>query len=147
MLVSLRLVAESPEFSSQGEMSHPESWKQLARFGVALYRRGMFTFRRVHTAKREHTAAVQCYSKACELFPAFGMAHFALAGEFRRLGDQAQANQHLAAYSKNTTAEPPLDDPSFKRIYELNLGVQARLQRAAKLAKAGRLEEAIEESE
>ena len=102
---------------------------------------------RVHAAKREHTAAVQCYSKACELFPAFGMAHFALAGEFRRLGDQAQANQHLAAYSKNTTAEPPLDDPSFKRIYELNLGVQARLQRAAELAKAGRLEEAIEESE
>jgi len=102
---------------------------------------------RVQTAKREHAAALKSYAKACELFPAFGAAHFALAGELRLLGNKAEMGQHLAAYSKNVTAEPPLDDPLFKRIHELNMGVQAHLQRAAELEKAGLAGEAISENE
>ena len=75
---------------------------------------------RVQTAKGDHEAAAQSYAKACELFPPYGAAHFALAGELRRLGKQAEAEQHLAAYSTNVTVEPPLDDPLFERIHELN---------------------------
>jgi len=102
---------------------------------------------RVQTAKREHAAALQAYAKACEIFPAFGAAQFALAGELRVLGHKAEMALHLAAYSKNVTVEPPLEDPLFKRIYELNRGVQAHLQRAAELEKAGLVEEAIGENE
>src|SRR5450432_3289984 len=65
---------------------------------------------RVQTAKREHGAALQSYAKACQVFPAFGAAHFALAGELRRLGNKREMGEHLAAYSKNATDEPPLDD-------------------------------------
>lgn len=102
---------------------------------------------RVQAAKAEHTAAAQSYARACELFPAFGAAHFALAAEQRRLGNSAEAEQHLAIYSNNMTAEPPLDDPLFERIHELNRGVQAHLQRGGELEKAGRLPEAIREHE
>jgi tetratricopeptide (TPR) repeat protein len=102
---------------------------------------------RVQTARREHAAALQSYAKACDIFPAFGAAHFALAGELRLLGKKAEMGQHLAAYSKNATVEPPLEDPLFKRIHELNMGVQAHLQRGAELEKAGLLEEAIRENE
>jgi tetratricopeptide (TPR) repeat protein len=90
---------------------------------------------------------VESYAKACDLFPPYGVAHFALAAELRRLGKPAQAEQHVAEYSKNVTAEPPLDDPLFARIHELNQGTTAHLQRGAELEKAGRIEDAIAEHE
>jgi tetratricopeptide (TPR) repeat protein len=102
---------------------------------------------RVQTAKREHAAALQSYAKACEVFPAYGAAHFALAGELRLLGNKAEMGQHLAVYAKNVTVEPPLDDSLFKRIHDLNMGVQAHLQRAAALEKEGLPQEAIGENE
>jgi len=102
---------------------------------------------RVQAARGDHVGAAHSYAKACELFPAYGAGHFALAAELRRLGKPVEAGQHLAAYSKNVTAEPPLDDPLFRRIHELNHGAQAHIQRGAELAKAGRLDEAIGEHE
>jgi len=109
--------------------------------------RAWYGLGRVQTAKREHAAALESYAKACDLFPAFGAAHFALAGELRLPGKKAEMAQHLAVYAKNVTVEPPLEDPLFKRIGELNMGVQAHLQRAAELEKAGLVEEAIRENE
>jgi tetratricopeptide (TPR) repeat protein len=102
---------------------------------------------RVNAAKRDHADAVQSYAKACDLFPPYGSAQFALAAELRRLGKNAEAEEHLAAYSKHVTDEPPLDDPLFKRIHELNQSVTVHIQRGAELEKAGRLDDAIREHE
>ena len=102
---------------------------------------------RAQAAKGDHAAAIESYGKACELFPAYGVAHFALAAELRRLGRKPEAERHIAAYAKNVTSEPPLDDPLFQRIHELNLSSQAHLQRGAELEKAARLDEAIREHE
>lgn len=102
---------------------------------------------RVQAATGDHAAALQSFAKACRLFPAYGAAQFALAREMRLSGDKAGMAEHLAMYSRNVTAEPPLDDPLFQRISELNLGVQAHLQRGSEMDKAGRLEEAIRENE
>jgi tetratricopeptide (TPR) repeat protein len=102
---------------------------------------------RVQAARGDHSGAAQSYSKACDLFPAYGAAHFALAAELRRLGRPNEAEQHLAAYSHNVTTEPPLEDPLFRRISELNHGAQAHMQRAAELQKAGQFDEAIRENE
>lgn len=102
---------------------------------------------RVQASKGDHTAASQSYAKACDLFPAYGAAHFALATELRKLGKNGEAGQHVAAYAEHVTDEPPLDDPLFERIHELNQGVTAHIQRGAALEKAGRLEEAIREHE
>jgi tetratricopeptide (TPR) repeat protein len=102
---------------------------------------------RVNAANGDHAGAAQCYRKACDLFPPYGTAHFALAAELRRIGRNAEAEEHLAAYSKHVTDEPPLEDPLFKRIHELNQSVTVHIQRGAELEKAGRLDEAIREHE
>src|SRR5437879_3738437 len=102
---------------------------------------------RVQAAQGDHAGAAQSYSQACNLFPAYGSAHFALAAELRRLGRRAEAEEHVAEYSKNTGVEPPLDDPLFKRIHELNQGTQVYLRRGTELEKAGLLEDAIREHE
>ncbi|HWR53498.1 MAG TPA: tetratricopeptide repeat protein [Bryobacteraceae bacterium] len=102
---------------------------------------------RVQAAKGEHAAAAQSYGKACEVFPAYGAAHFALAGELRRLGQRAEAEEHAAAYAKDPSAEPPLRDALLQRTRELNQGVQIHLQRGRAFEKEGKLEEAIREHE
>jgi protein O-GlcNAc transferase len=129
------------------------SWEEAG----ALYRRildqhadcaqAWYGLGRVRAARGDHGGAAQSYAKACDLFPLYGVAHFALAAELRRMGKTAEAEQQLAAYSKNVTAEPPLEDPLFRRIHELNHGAQAHIQRGTQLEKEGRLDEAIREHE
>jgi tetratricopeptide (TPR) repeat protein len=109
--------------------------------------RAWYGLGRVQAARGDYSGAAQSYSKACDLFPAYGAAHFALAAELRRLGRPNEAEQHLAAYSHNVTTEPPLDDPLFRRIHELNRGAQVHMQRAAELEKSGQFDEAIRENE
>ena len=136
-----------------------ESLSSLAEWdeATALYRRiladhpdspqAWYGLGRAQVAKGDHAGAEQSYAKACALSPAYGVAHFALAGELRRLGKKQEAGEHLAAYTKNVTAEPPLDDPLFRRIHELNHSSQAHLERGAELEKSGRIDEAIREHE
>jgi tetratricopeptide (TPR) repeat protein len=102
---------------------------------------------RAQMAKGDHEAAARSFAKACDLFPQYGAAHFALARELRRLGKQAKAEQHLAAYSINVTVEPPLADPLFERIHELNHSTILHLERGRELEKAGRYADAIREHE
>jgi len=110
----------------------PQAWYELGR---------------VQAGNGDHAAAAQSYTKACELFPPYGSAHFALAGELRRTGKPVEAEQHLALYSKNVTIEPPLDDPLFQRIHELNHSITAHLRFGAELEQAGKFEGAIREHE
>ena len=108
---------------------------------------GWYGLGRVQTANGDHTGAAQSYAKACELFSGYGAAHFALAGELRRLGRRAEAESHIADYSQNMTTAPALNDPLLHRVHELNRSVTVHIQRAAELEKAGKIEEAIREHE
>lgn len=108
----------------------------------AWYGRG-----RVEAASADREAAARSYAKACELFPLYGAAHFALAGELRKLGRRAEADEHSAAYLKDPSAEPPLHDALLQRTRELNQGVQTHLQRGAEFEKQGKLQDAIREHE
>lgn len=129
------------------------NWDQAG----ALYRRildrhpgcpqAWYGLGRVQAAQNDHAAAAESFAKACELFPPYGAAHFALAAELRKLDRKPEAERHLAEYAKNVTAEPPLDDPLFKRVYELNQSARVHLQRGTELEKAGRLEESVREHE
>jgi len=123
-LVYLQIVAEHSD--------NPQGWYGLGR---------------VQTAKGDHAEAAESYAKACDLFPGYGAAHFALAGELRRLGSRAEAESHIAGYSKNMTSAPPLDDLLLQRVHELNRSVTVHIQRGAELEKAGKLKEAIREHE
>jgi tetratricopeptide (TPR) repeat protein len=102
---------------------------------------------RTQSAQNDRHGALQSYARACELFPRYGAAQFALAGELRRLGKQAEAKRHLDIYSTNATVEPPLEDPLSQRVQEMNHSTQAHLQRGMELEKAGAFVEAIREHE
>jgi tetratricopeptide (TPR) repeat protein len=91
--------------------------------------------------------ALKSYAKACELFPEYAAAHFALAQELRRLGQIEEARSHARPQGANNAAEPPLDDPVLERVARLNRGTRLPMQRAADLERAGRLEDAVREQE
>ncbi|MFL6350471.1 MAG: tetratricopeptide repeat protein [Bryobacteraceae bacterium] len=102
---------------------------------------------RTQAAKGDHVSAAASFTQACNLFPQYGAAQFALAGEFRKLDKPSEADLHLALYAKNSAIEPPLQDPLAQRVEQLNQSSTAHLQRAAELESAGRLDAAIREHE
>ncbi len=102
---------------------------------------------RVQAARDDHEAAARSYTKACEIFPAYGAAHFALAGELRRLGRRGEAEAQSAAYLKDPTSEPTLPDAALQRVSELNQGVQIHLQRGRTLEQLNKLADSIREHE
>jgi tetratricopeptide (TPR) repeat protein len=102
---------------------------------------------RIHAKRRELEAAIAAFKKACELYPEFGAAHFALARAYRDLQDRARAQEHMASYTRNKLAWPPLPDPLLEAIHELKTGPYARLRRGIYLAEQGDLEGAVAEHE
>ena len=108
---------------------------------------GWYGLGRVQTAKGDHARAAESYAKACDLFPGYGAAHFALAGALRRLGRPAEAEMHVAGYSNNVTTAPPIKDLFLQRVHELNHSTTVHIQRGAELEKTGKIEEAIREHE
>ncbi len=102
---------------------------------------------RAAAARNDLPAAVSAFGKACELFPSYGAAHYALAMVHRKLGREEASRQEFALYDQNKTAVPPLDDPLRREIAALNLGSVAHIRRGADLERAGRLDEAIAEQQ
>ena len=100
---------------------------------------------RVQGAKGDHVSAAASFTEACNLFPQYGAAQFALAGELRKIGKPSDAALHFALYSKNSEIEPPLPDPLAQRVEQLNQSSTARLQRGVELESAGKLDDAIRE--
>jgi tetratricopeptide (TPR) repeat protein len=144
LAAKLRLV-ESYTASASWEEAGVLSWRMVDQYRdlpQAWYQLG-----RVQAGKGDHASAAQSYARACELFPPYGAAHFALAAELRKLGQAKDAEQHLALYSKNATVEPPLDDPLFQGIRGLNHSITAHLRLGAELEQAGKFEDAIREHE
>jgi tetratricopeptide (TPR) repeat protein len=102
---------------------------------------------RVAAARNELTVAVAAFGRSCELFPAYGAAHYALAMAYRKLGRDEDSRQQFALYEQNKTAVPPLDDPLRREVTALNLGSVAHIRRGADLERLGRLDEAIAEQQ
>ncbi|MGH9449273.1 MAG: tetratricopeptide repeat protein [Terriglobia bacterium] len=100
---------------------------------------------RVEAAHGNLEAAAQALQKACDLFPEYGGAQYALALSYRRLGQPQKALPHFAAYQKNVTTLPPLDDPERDAVERLNQGPLARMRHGRDLARSGDLAGAIAE--
>src|SRR5947207_1697415 len=90
---------------------------------AALYRRilddrrecpqAWYGLGRAQAAKGDHAAAIESYGKACELFPAYGVAHFALAAELRRLAANRKRNGTSQLTRRMSTASHRLTNRSF----------------------------------
>jgi len=108
----------------------------------ALYGMG-----KIQSARGDSVAATESFRRACEQFPAYGAAQYALAMAYQRLGKPDEAEPHFRAYKANITGTPPLRDELMGAVQELDLGVQTHLRRSLELEQQGRLAEAIDEQE
>jgi tetratricopeptide (TPR) repeat protein len=111
-------------------------------FAEALYGKG-----RVEAARGDIPAAAESYRKACELFPSYGAAQYALALAYRKLDEPEKADSHFRAYEANMTATPPLEDPLRGAVQALNRGAEPHLRHSVELERQGRINEAIREQE
>jgi tetratricopeptide (TPR) repeat protein len=102
---------------------------------------------RIEAARGENASAVEHLRKACELFPGFGAAHFALARAYRDLGEKEKAQEELVRYQKDKDGWPAVPDPFMESLVALKTGAGARLQKAIQLAEAGQLQAAADEHE
>jgi tetratricopeptide (TPR) repeat protein len=100
---------------------------------------------RAQAADGDHTGAVESYTRAIQIFPEYGAAHFALASELRRAGKTDAARQEIARYNANVTDEPPVEDDFYRQIHELNLSAVSHIDQGAALDRAGDHEGAIAE--
>jgi tetratricopeptide (TPR) repeat protein len=100
---------------------------------------------RISAAAGDLTAAAAAYQNACDLFPEYGAAHYALALIDRKLGHETESQRHFSIYEQNKTAVPPLNDPLRSDVVRLNVGSVAHIRRGADLEQAGKLAEAIAE--
>jgi len=102
---------------------------------------------RIRAAHGDLIAAVESYRRACELFPAYGAAHYGLALAYRKLGDGASSEEHLKLHAANQTLVPPVPDPLLDEMRALDRGVASHVQRGIRFEEAGRIEDAIVEHE
>jgi tetratricopeptide (TPR) repeat protein len=102
---------------------------------------------KIHAAQKQNGAAVRHLRKACDLFPQFGAAHFALALVYRDLNETAKAREHMAIYQRNKLDWPPTPDPLLAAIHDLKSGPHAHLRKGIFLAEKGDLQAAAEEHE
>ena len=110
---------------------HPDAAE--AYFGVG----------RIRAAEGDLSGAIESYRKACEIFPAYGAAHYSLAIAYRRLSDPQKSEEHLKLYAANKTLVPPIQDPLRDAMRVLDRGAASLLQRGIELEEAGRIEDSI----
>jgi tetratricopeptide (TPR) repeat protein len=103
---------------------------------------------RTAAAQGDVKSAIEHYRKACELAPAFGSAHYALALLYQKTGDTPHARQSMAAYQKfGRDGDPQPEDPLFDAMRALDNSALAHLMKGVDLEKAGQLGPAIAEHE
>jgi tetratricopeptide (TPR) repeat protein len=103
---------------------------------------------RVDSAKGDVQAAVEQYRKACQLWPSYGTAHYALALACQSTGAKVEAQQHMAAYQKyKADGDPQPEDPQLEAVRSLDNTALAHLMKGVDLENAGQVESAISEHE
>lgn len=112
--------------------------KDLPQFALAQYGLG-----RVASLRGSPKEAVDRYERAVDLAPQFGPAHYALALLYRDLGQPDRAQSHLDAYRRYTVLRPNVRDPLLDQVRALRETARDVLADAARVAAAGRFEEAI----
>ena len=99
---------------------------------------------RVRAARSDFASAIESLQKACELFPRFSPAHFALARAYRRIGKFQEAQQELELSSKSEGGIPDIDDPLLAEVAALNRDFKAYLKVGANSLAAGKLKDAAD---
>lgn len=98
---------------------------------------------RIQAARGEAAPSAESFRKACELFPAYGAAHYALAQAYRKLGDSSKAHPHLELYEKYKLSVPPAADGLLAELRRLSVAVTEYIRQGTDLEAQGKLAEAV----
>jgi tetratricopeptide (TPR) repeat protein len=102
----------------------------------------LYGLARVKYAQGDVSGAITLYRRACEAYPSFGAAYYALAVAERKLGQEAESSKNFDLAKRFTDSRPPASDPLLSQMGALSTGVFRRLQESDQLAKKGNMEEA-----
>jgi tetratricopeptide (TPR) repeat protein len=123
-------------------------WWEAAQFYQAMVERHpdraevYYGLGRVKAVHNDLDGAIDSFSKACNLFPNFGPAHYGLAQAYKRLGKTDLALEQLALYEKSAIVTPDLHDELLDNVKVLNANAEDQFAPGMELAREGRLEEA-----
>ena len=109
----------------------------FARFGLG----------RIAALQQRHADAVTHFTRAIELVPEWGEAHYALAMSLVALKRRDEAATALAAHARFGTTVPGLEDPVLARTASVRNDAATNLERGVKLKVGGDLRGAIEAHE
>jgi tetratricopeptide (TPR) repeat protein len=70
----------------------------------------------VYAAQKRHEDAISSFQKVIDLNPGYTLAHCALAGSFRRLGKETEAEQHIKVALPRLNAETEYNRACFEAI-------------------------------
>lgn len=101
----------------------------------------------VESARGDQGAAADQYRKACDLFPNYGAAHYALALAYHKLGRLSDAKEQLELRNRNPNIVPPVADPFRDELRAMDRSAMNHLERGMLLEQVGRVEDAIAETE
>ncbi len=99
---------------------------------------------KAHAALGNFEDAAAHLTRAVELSPNFGEAHYALALAYRDLGDEAKSSYHLKQHENDRFGGPSGADPLMAAIDKLNVSAAEYLKRGVEARGAGRIAEAVE---
>ena len=98
---------------------------------------------RIAALKGDWKAAIAHQQRACELFPEFGAAHYALGLAYRNTGRLDDAQRELELHRRYGPRWPAIDDPVLAKVNALKDDARANLERGIRLGNEGKLAEAI----
>lgn len=98
---------------------------------------------RVRAVRKDLNGAVVSFRKACELFPNYGAAHYALAQTYKRMGKMDQALEQLDLYQRDMTSVLDVRDQLLDEIKALNVNPVDQMRLGMELARQGKFAEAV----
>lgn len=125
-------------------------WDEAGQLYEALVRKhadnaeAYYGLGRVRAARNDFAGAIESLHKACELFPKFAAAHFALARAYRRLGKLQEAQQEIELSNKSEGGIPEIDDPLLAEVATLSRDFKAYLKAGTASLAAGKLADAAD---
>ena len=106
-----------------------------------------FGLGQVQAAQADWPAAIESYSRACEIAPDLAAAHYALGMAYRKTGDIAKARLHIGLYQRAKQVKQPTEDPLMENVTSLYSGGLTHLAKGSSLYLEGKLREAAVEFE
>jgi tetratricopeptide (TPR) repeat protein len=102
-----------------------------------------FYLGRLAAGEGDHAGAVEHLTRAIQLFPAWGGAHYALALSYRALGRADDARAAMALHAQYGNRWPGVEEPLLDGVAALRDDARALLVRGLRLADAGDIAGAI----